>query len=122
MGEWANLWRGINGGKRSLRQLSARHDQTRPRTYRVKPLRSQRFAAALVAIVSVMAGALAVDPTVEGLKGRLASTSIGDRPKLCVQIAQRQMAETSRLYGSAEYGQGQPALTDVVAYSELARD
>jgi hypothetical protein len=64
----------------------------------------------------------AVDPAAEAMKSRLASTSIGDRPHLCVQIAERQMAETSKFYASAEDEKAQPALTDVVAYSELARD
>ena len=62
------------------------------------------------------------EPTVEELKGRLASTSIGDRPHLCVQIAQKQLAEADKLYAAAEVEKGQAALTDVVAYSELARD
>ena len=124
MGEGADFSRSINSGITRLRRLSTRHDQTRARAYLQRPLslRSQILATALVAIVCVTTSALPVDPTVDGLKGRLASTSIGDRPRLCVQIAQRQMAETSRLYGSAEYEKGQPTLTDVVAYSELARD
>ena len=64
----------------------------------------------------------AVDPTVDGLKAKLSSTSIGDRPKLCLQIAEKQMAETTKLYAANEDDQAQPALTDVVAYAELARD
>lgn len=64
----------------------------------------------------------AIDPTVDVLKAKLASTSIGDRPKLCLQIAEMQMAETSKLYAANLDDQAQPALTDVVAYSELARD
>jgi len=39
-----------------------------------------------------------------------------------VQIAQKQLAEADRLYAAAEVEKGQAALTDVVAYSELARD
>jgi hypothetical protein len=62
------------------------------------------------------------EPTLEELKARLSSTSIGDRPRLCVQIAEKQLAEVDRLYAAAEVEKGQAALTDVVAFSELARD
>jgi len=82
--------------------------------------------ASLLFVIAMMAlvpsTTYAIDPTVDGLKAKLSSTSIGDRPKLCLQIAEKQMAETSRLYGASEDEQAQPALTDVVAYSELARD
>jgi hypothetical protein len=62
------------------------------------------------------------DLTVEEMKGKLASTSVGDRPHLCVQIAQRQLAEADKQYAASEFEKGQAALVDVVAYSELARD
>jgi hypothetical protein len=62
------------------------------------------------------------EPTLEELKARLSSTSIGDRPHLCVQIAEKQLAEADKLYAAAEVEKGQAALTDVVAFSELARD
>jgi len=78
------------------------------------------FAVALIALVP--STLCAVDPAVDGLKAKLSSTSIGDRPKLCLQIAEKQMEETSKFYAAAEDDKAQPALTDVVAYSELARD
>ena len=62
------------------------------------------------------------EPTLEELKARLSSTNIGDRPHLCVQIAEKQLAEADKLYAAAEVEKGQAALTDVVAFSELARD
>jgi hypothetical protein len=61
-------------------------------------------------------------PTIEELKARVASASIGDRPRLCVQIAERQLTEADKLYAASEIEKGQAALTDVVAFSELARD
>ena len=77
----------------------------------------------VIAMMALVPSALcAADPTVDGLKAKLSSTSIGDRPKLCLQIAEKQMAETTKLYAASEDDQAQPALTDVVAYSELARD
>ncbi len=62
------------------------------------------------------------DVPVEQLKAKLSSTSLGDRPHLCVQIAQKQLAEADKEYAANEFEKGQAALTDVVAYSELARD
>jgi hypothetical protein len=81
-------------------------------------------AAALAALTaSLSAGALrGGEPTVAELKARLSSTTIGDRPRLCVQIAEKQLAEADKLYAAAEVEKAQMALTDVVAFSELARD
>ena len=62
------------------------------------------------------------EPTVEELKARVASTSVRDRPHLCVEIAQKQLTEADKLYAASDFDKGQAALTDVVAYSELARD
>jgi hypothetical protein len=39
-----------------------------------------------------------------------------------VHIAQKQLAEADKLYAASEIEKGQAALTDVVAFSELARD
>jgi hypothetical protein len=62
------------------------------------------------------------EPTVEDLKARVASTSIGARPRLCVEIAQKQLDQADKLYAADEVEKGQSTLTDVVAYAELARD
>jgi ribosomal protein L16 Arg81 hydroxylase len=79
-------------------------------------------AVAVFALAAAAAHAARSEPSVEELKGRLASTSIGNRPHLCVQIAQKQMVEADKQYAAAEVEKGQAALTDVVNYSELARD
>jgi hypothetical protein len=62
------------------------------------------------------------EPTIEELKARMPSTGIGDRPHLCVQIAQKELAETDRLYAADQVEQGQTALADAMAYMEQARD
>ena len=80
-------------------------------------------AVALVAVVAALAGtALGVEPTVEELKARLSSASIGDRTHLCIQIAEKQLAVVNKSYAGSEDEKAQAALTDVVTYSELARD
>lgn len=77
----------------------------------------------LVSGVSTAIGAAPRDePTVAELKARIASASVQDRTHLCVQIAQKQLDETDKLYAGAEVEKAQEPLTDVVAYSELARD
>jgi hypothetical protein len=60
--------------------------------------------------------------TVDELKAKISSTNVADRPHICVQIAQKELSESDRLYASADVDKAQAALTDVVTYSELARD
>jgi len=79
-------------------------------------------AFTLMGLMAALTAVAAPAPTVEQLKARLSSTSIGDRPRLCIQIAQMQLAEADKQYTAAEVEKGQAALVDVVAYSELARD
>jgi hypothetical protein len=92
----------------------------------VRNLFRLRGTATLFALIAAAAAAAAptptADPAVEALKARVSSASIGDRPHLCVQIAARQLAEADKLYATSDVEKGQAALTDVVAYSELARD
>ena len=85
--------------------------------------RLREIVAVFAFLAAGIAGAMpSGEPTVEQLKARLSSTSIGDRPHLCVQIAQKQLAETDKLYAANEIEKAQATLTDVVAFSELARD
>lgn len=62
------------------------------------------------------------DISVEQLKARVSSANVSDKVHICVQIAEKQLDEASKLYEAGEVGEAQPALTDVVAFSELARD
>ena len=62
------------------------------------------------------------EPTVEQLKARISDAPVPDKARICVQIAEMQLTATDKLYASDEIEKAQPALTDVVAYSELARD
>jgi ferredoxin-NADP reductase len=60
--------------------------------------------------------------TVDALKARISSANVGDKPHLCVQVAEMRLTEADKLYEAGELDKAQSALTDVVAYSELARD
>src|SRR5256885_12110083 len=61
-------------------------------------------------------------PTVDGLKARISSATAGEKPRLCLQVAQMRLNEADKLYAAGDLDKAQSALTDVVAYSELARD
>lgn len=76
----------------------------------------------VASIAVLVAWAVAVEPTVDELKARVESASPGDRPRLCVQIARRQLTETSKLYAATEDEKAQIDLVDVVKYSAMARD
>jgi hypothetical protein len=83
--------------------------------------------AAVIAVAALgvtwAAGALpGTELTVEEMKARLASANLRDRPRLCMQIARRQLAETDRDYAAGEIEQAQAPLGDVVTFSEQARD
>ena len=85
-----------------------------------------RICGMVAAMALVATGAILAtptnEPTVEGLKAKLASTGVGDKPHVCVQIAQKQLKEADKFYAAADVEKGNAALVDVVAYSELARD
>lgn len=62
------------------------------------------------------------EPTLDSLKAKISSASVGEKPHLCIAIAQLQLAEADKLYATSDVDKAQTALTDVVTYSELARD
>jgi hypothetical protein len=85
-----------------------------------------RRSTSLLVIPLLLAASAAVtsheDLTVDQLKARVSSANVSDKINLCVQIAEKQLDTADKLYTSGELEQAQPALTDVVAFSELARD
>jgi len=73
----------------------------------------------------LLAGTVAsarTEPTVEELKTRISSANVGDKAKICVEIAEKQLTATDQLYAADDMEKAQASLTDVVAFSELARD
>ncbi|MGA9389698.1 MAG: hypothetical protein WBV69_04550 [Candidatus Sulfotelmatobacter sp.] len=86
-------------------------------------LRSLRgTAAALLLVVGLAALSFAKESTVEELKVRVANAGIPDRPPLCVEIAEKQVAAAERLYAAGDINETNAALADVAAFSEQARD
>ena len=60
--------------------------------------------------------------SVDSLKAKISAANVGEKPHLCIEVAKMQMAEVDKLYAASDPDKAQAALTDVVAYSELARD
>jgi hypothetical protein len=59
---------------------------------------------------------------VEELKARVAHTNVGDRPPLCLHIAERQVEAAKKFYFSSESEKAQAALDEVVTFAEMDRD
>lgn len=79
--------------------------------------------ALLLIILAAIANATPhAQPTVEELKAKVSSANTGEKAKLCMQIAEKQLTETDKLYASDDAEKAQTALSDVVTFSELARD
>jgi hypothetical protein len=96
----------VNTGKTSRRRLSA-----------------SRVPALCLLALSVLASAIvARESSVEELKARLATASAGERPRLCLEIAERQLTSADKFYADGDTEKGQAALSDVALFCETARD
>lgn len=60
--------------------------------------------------------------TLEQLKARVDATRIEEQPRLCVEIAERQLESANRLYNDGKVDPAREAVDDVVKYVEKARD
>lgn len=76
----------------------------------------------LVIVLASRAVQARTEPTVEELKARVSSANVGEKAKLCVEIAEKQLAAADKEYTADEIEKAQTNLSDVVSYSELARD
>jgi len=64
----------------------------------------------------------ASEASVEELKDRLASASVPEKTSLCIEISERQVEAAERLYSAGDDDKARAALTDVMAFSRMARD
>jgi signal transduction histidine kinase len=81
----------------------------------------------VVAMAALITGLTAratppAEQTLDELKARISSASTGEKPRLCLLIAQRQLEEADKAYAAVENERGQASLTDALAYTEMARD
>jgi hypothetical protein len=83
----------------------------------------QRGVAIVALLAAFVASPMAAkQQTLEELKARASSASVGDRPSLCLQIAERQLDDADKLYTAFDSEKAEVSLADVVTFSELARD
>jgi hypothetical protein len=79
-----------------------------------------------VLLTFVLASALAAnakkEETLEELKARVDSATLEQRVGLCLEIAERQLDAADKLYTANNVDGGRAAVSDVITYSEKARD
>ena len=75
-----------------------------------------------ILLAVVMAAPGRNNESLEQLIARAESARIEDRPALCTEIAQRELASAGQLYQAAKPEEARVAVENVVAYSDKARD
>ncbi len=83
--------------------------------------RGQIGLAVLLLLASALA-ATARQETVEELKAKLSSAKPADQPKLCLEIARRQLDAVQQAYQATQNEQAQKLLQEVVQYAQQAGD
>ncbi len=87
-----------------------------------------RFPAARIALAALLAltgwgtASAGKESTVEELKARLVAAAPAERPRLCLEIAERQLSSANTFYAAGNSEKGQTALNDVAVFCESARD
>src|ERR1700688_1561870 len=86
--------------------------------------RSRIWATGVMLFILAAPFAMRADKqeSVEELKARVAHTNVGDRPPLCLHIAEKQVEAAKNFYSSGESEKAQAALEDVITFAELDRD
>ncbi len=83
--------------------------------------RGQIGLAVLLLLASALT-AMARQETVEELKAKLNSAKPADQPKLCLEIARRQLDAVQQAYQATQNEQAQKLLQEVVQYAQQAGD
>lgn len=84
--------------------------------------RRRQIAIAVLVLLACSPAALARHETVEELKAKLAAAKPSDQPKLCLEIARRQLDAMDKAYQAGQVPQAQTFLHDVVEYAQQAGD
>ena len=85
----------------------------------------RHFGVAVLLVLAVVACSLpgfARRETVEELKAKLSTAKLSDQPKICLEIARRQLDAMQKAYDAGQLPQGQKLLQEVVDYSQQAGD
>lgn len=83
---------------------------------------AMRRIAILLLVFAFVASAIAKNESIDELKAQLASARPEDQPGLCLRIAHEQLRAADKLYNDGNVQQARAALSDIVTYSEKARD
>jgi hypothetical protein len=73
-------------------------------------------------VLACSLAALARRQTLEELKAKLSSAKLSDQPKLCLEIARRQLDAMQKAYQAGQTGEAQKLLQEVVQYAQQAGD
>jgi hypothetical protein len=84
--------------------------------------RRSHYLFMLLFLLTTLLANAHTDASIDELKARVSAANVSDKAKLCVEIAEKQLAAADKLYSSDNLNEAQQDLTDVVTYSELARD
>jgi hypothetical protein len=82
----------------------------------------RRLVFIMLLLALATACGAATDEVVAVLKAHFESAHPEDRPDLGIRIAQEQLRNADKLYGSGDADQARAAVDDIVTYSEKARD
>ena len=80
------------------------------------------IVAAIFCLAAAGALLAAKELSLQELKAKADAAPLEDRPQLCVEIAERQLAAASESYKAGGAEQAKVAVNDVVFYSGKARD
>jgi len=83
---------------------------------------SRKGVLVLLMVLAALPARAANPSTIDELKAKVPAANASDKPRLCVQIAERQLTTADKLYTASENEKGQAALNDTLTYSESARD
>lgn len=84
--------------------------------------RGKQIAMAVLVLLACSPGALGRGDSVQELEAKLASAKLSDQPKLCLEIARRQLDAMEKAYKAGQTEQAQSLLHDVVDYAQQAGD
>jgi hypothetical protein len=75
-----------------------------------------------ITLVAAATGVLAKELSLDELKARVQHAKPDERTSLCIQIAERQVEASDKLYADGKTEEAEAAIHDVVSYSQQASE
>ena len=79
-------------------------------------------AVAVLCLLALSAAGAARQETIEELKAKASSAKVSDQPKLCLEIARRQLDAAEKNYQAGQTAQAEALLKEVVDFAQKAGD